>query len=636
MICSLDFRNTNLLWASVLAETLFRLGLTTAIICPGSRSGPLAIAFAQHPQIEALPILDERSAAFFALGVARRSHLPVALVCTSGTAGANFYPAVIEAHHSHVPLLVLTADRPPELRHCHAGQAIDQLKLYGAYPNWQAELAIPDVDLLSYLRQTVVHAWQRSLSPTPGPVHLNLPFRDPLAPVPEPAVQALEPDFPLVEFFSMVQPLPPSGAECDLLDAQLLEEWLSCDRGLIIAGPAQPADSESYCRAIAQLVQILNWPVLADGLSPLRNYANLNPNLIAGYDLLLRNSDLAVQLAPQMVIQSGELPTSKHLRLWLQKHQPHTWVVNTSPDNFDPVHGATRHLRCSIEALAKSCVEIGSSLESLAAPKSPNSVGLQNLLKSPRIGGFRGRKRLATKQQKILGHTLIPQKPSSSSYQQQWHQSETQVQQVMQQTMAQTEALFEGKAAWLLSTTLPAATPVLIASSMPVRDVEWFWQPGNSQIQPYFNRGANGIDGTLSTVLGVSYRQSASVLLTGDLALLHDTNGFLIRNQWLGSLTIVLINNNGGGIFGMLPIAKFDPPFEPFFTTPQNINFAQLCATYGVEYELIKSWQQLEQRINPLPAEGIRVLEVPCDRQFDAQWRQTHLPHFADNCRLAN
>jgi 2-succinyl-5-enolpyruvyl-6-hydroxy-3-cyclohexene-1-carboxylate synthase len=636
MICSLDFRNTNMLWASVLAETLFRLGLTTAIICPGSRSGPLAIAFAQHPQIEALPILDERSAAFFALGLARRSHLPVAIVCTSGTAGANFYPAVIEAHHNHVPLLVLTADRPPELRHCHAGQAIDQLNLYGTYPNWQAELAIPEVDLLSYLRQTLVHAWQRSLSPTPGPVHLNLPFRDPLAPVSEPAVQALESNFPVADFLKPVQPLHPSELDLVRLDAELLETWLSCDRGLIIAGPAQPADPEGYCRAIAQLAQILNWSVLADGLSPLRNYANLNPSLIAGYDLLLRNSDLADQLSPQIVIQLGELPTSKQLRLWLQKHQPHTWVVDASADNFDPLHGATRHLCCSIEALTKSCVQLGSDLESLAAPQPPNSGVLQNLLKSPRIGGFRGRRLLATKRQKILRHTLTPQKPSSSTYRQSWCTAEAQVQQSIQQTIAQTDELFEGKAAWLLSTTLPAATPVFIASSMPVRDVEWFWQPSHSQIQPYFNRGANGIDGTLSTALGVSHRQSSSILLTGDLALLHDTNGFLIRNQWLGSLTIVLINNNGGGIFGMLPIANFDPPFEPFFTTPQNINFAQLCATYDVEHELIKSWSQLEQRLNPLPAEGIRVLELPCDRQFDAQWRQTHLPHFADNCRLAN
>ncbi|PSO94433.1 MAG: 2-succinyl-5-enolpyruvyl-6-hydroxy-3-cyclohexene-1-carboxylic-acid synthase, partial [Cyanobacteria bacterium SW_6_48_11] len=182
----LDFRNTNTLWSSIIAETLKRLGLTTAIICPGSRSAPLTVAFAQHPEIEAIPILDERSAAFFALGVAKRSHVPAALVCTSGTAGANFYPAVIEASESQVPLLVLTADRPPELRDCHAGQAIDQQKLYGSYPNWQAELALPSqkIGMLRYLRQTIVQAVKRSLFSVPGAVHLNVPFREPLAPTP--------------------------------------------------------------------------------------------------------------------------------------------------------------------------------------------------------------------------------------------------------------------------------------------------------------------------------------------------------------------------------------------------------------------------------------------------------------------
>ncbi len=633
MISSLDFSNTNMLWASVLVETLYRLGLTTAIICPGSRSGPLAIAFAQHPQIEALPILDERSASFFALGLAKRCHLPVALVCTSGTAGANFYPALIEAHYSGVPLLALTADRPPELRHCHAGQAIDQLKLYGAYPNWQAELAVPEIGLLSYLRQTVVQAWQRSLLPTPGPVHLNLPFRDPLAPLPEPAVQALATDFSVTEFFRAIQPTHPLELN-PCLDAHLLEKWFDCDRGLIIAGSAQPADPESYCRAIAQLSAWLDWPVLAEGLSPLRNYADLNPNLIAGYDLLLRNSSLADQLAPQIVIQVGELPTSKELRLWLHQHQPQTWVVDTSADNLDPLHGSTHHLRCAVTALTQSCVGLGTGLKSLVAPQPPNSGGLLNLLKSPRIGGFRGRKLLSTKRTRVLKQTLIPRESSLSTYQQSWQKAEDQLQQVIQQTMTQTEALFEGKAAWLLSTTLPAGTPVFIASSMPVRDVEWFWQPCHRQLQPYFNRGTNGIDGTLSTALGVAHRQAASVLLTGDLALLHDTNGFLIRQQWVGSLTIVLINNNGGGIFGMLPIANFNPPFEPFFTTPQNINFAQLCATYGVEYERIESWPQLQQRLNPLPATGIRVLELPCDRQFDAQWRKANLPRLAEKIEL--
>ncbi|MEM9165345.1 MAG: 2-succinyl-5-enolpyruvyl-6-hydroxy-3-cyclohexene-1-carboxylic-acid synthase, partial [Cyanobacteria bacterium P01_F01_bin.4] len=217
-----------------MVETLYRLGLTTAVVCPGSRSTPLTVALARHRALEAIPILDERSAAFFALGCALRSHLPVVLVCTSGTAGANFFPAVIEAQASHVPLLLLTADRPPELRACASGQTIDQQKLYGSFVNSYAEMAVPDPALLDYARQTMVHTWTKALSPTAGPVHLNCPFRDPLAPVGESAMVALDE----AHFFAAVaapifhQPAQPLGAE------DLWRNWCQTERGVIIAGTA--------------------------------------------------------------------------------------------------------------------------------------------------------------------------------------------------------------------------------------------------------------------------------------------------------------------------------------------------------------------------------------------------------------
>jgi 2-succinyl-5-enolpyruvyl-6-hydroxy-3-cyclohexene-1-carboxylate synthase len=194
--------------------------------------------------------------------------------------------------------------------------------------------------------------------------------------------------------------------------------------------------------------------------------------------------------------------------------------------------------------------------------------------------------------------------------------------------------LFESKAAWLLSQSLPPKTPLFIANSMPVRDIEFFWSPNNTGVRPFFNRGANGIDGTLSTALGIAHQNQNSVMLTGDLALLHDTNGFLLKNKFVGHLTIVLINNNGGGIFEMLPISKFDPPFEEFFATPQDVNFAQLCITYGVEHQLIRSWEQLRQLLNPLPPRGIRVLELQTDRKADASWRQEYLGKFAADIRI--
>lgn len=597
----IDFRNTNSVWASILAETLRRLGLAIAVICPGSRSSPLAIAFASQADIEAVPILDERSAAFFALGAARRLGLPVALVCTSGTAGANFYPAVIEARESQVPLLVLTADRPPELRDCRAGQAIDQLKLFGTYPTWQAELASPSLEpgMLAYLRQTMIHAWERSLWPVAGPVHLNISFHEPLAPIPDAAASTLKPHFEAEDFFAAVYPSVSGGAIGSIADVSQtstrlpispfpyqakphstipLHEWQQCTQGIIIAGPAQPRFPELYCAAIAQISQALGWPVLAEGLSPLRNYADTNPHLVSTYDLIVRNPRLANQLVPERVIRIGEMPTSKDLRNWLDQTQPKQWIVDPGDRNLDPLHGKTIHLRCSVEQLA----------------------------------------------QLLLSEPAIP-----SLYLKLWGAAEAQVQQTVDQVMAAISVLFEGKAAWLLSKILPPRTPLFIANSMPVRDVESFWRPGNSQVQPFFNRGANGIDGTLSTALGVAHRNQSSVMLTGDLALLHDTNGFLFRNQFVGHLTIVLINNDGGGIFEMLPIANFEPPFEEFFATPQTVDFGKLCATYNVAHELIHSWEQLAQCLNLLPTEGIRVLELQTDRKADARWRQEHLSKFA-------
>ncbi|MEH2119142.1 2-succinyl-5-enolpyruvyl-6-hydroxy-3-cyclohexene-1-carboxylic-acid synthase [Nostoc sp.] len=573
------YRNVNQLWAYILTETLKRLGLTCAIICPGSRSTPLAVAFAQQvPEIEAISILDERSAAFFALGQAQATGRPVVLVCTSGTAGANFYSAVIEASYSRVPLLVLTTDRPAELRDCHSGQTVDQLKLYGNYPNWQTELALPSADLgmLAYLRQIIIHSWERAQIPTKGPVHLNIPFRDPLAPLPDGTdLSYLQSQFHPEDFFAGIANTTPFPTPHSLLP--IPQEWKECDRGIIIAGVAQPQQPQEYCRAIAQLSQTLKWPVLAEGLSPVRNYAELNPYLISTYNLILRNQQLAKQLAPEMVIQVGEMPTSKELRTWIDATQARRWVIDPSDQNLDPLHGRTTHLRISVEDI---------------------KVEERNL-------------------------------SFSSDYVHKWCDAEAQVRLAVDQTMGKIDEIIESKAAWLISQILPPGTPLFIANSMPVRDVEYFWKPNNLGVRSHFNRGANGIDGTLSTALGIAHRQQSSVMLTGDLALLHDTNGFLIRNNFVGHLTIVLINNNGGGIFEMLPIAKFDPPFEEFFGTPQDINFAQLCATYNVQHELITSWQQLQQRLNPLPTQGIRVFELQTNRKADAKWRQENLRKFA-------
>jgi 2-succinyl-5-enolpyruvyl-6-hydroxy-3-cyclohexene-1-carboxylate synthase len=566
----LDFRNLNTLWASILAETLSRCGLTTTIVCPGSRSAPLAVAFAQHPHIEAIPVLDERSASFFALGIAKRTHKPVVIVCTSGTAGANFYPAVIEARESRVPLLILTADRPPEMRDCNSGQTIDQQKLFGQYVKHYSELATPSVARLDYLRQTIAQAYHQALYPTPGAVHLNLPLRDPLAPISQPEIAALAETFP-EDFFQHLSSQSPINSSWDIPAA-----WYD-RQGIIIAGVAAPTNPEFYVSQIAKLSRTLGYPVLAEGLSPLRNYANLQTHLITTYDKILRTPALAKTLQPEIVIRIGEMPTSKVLREWLTKCQPQTWIISESSRSIDPLHGRSQQIFATISDL-----------------KVP--------LKKGDLGG-------------------LPL-PPPTDYRQTWSIAEQKTRYTIDQTLNATSQLLESKVAWLLSQTLPQNSQIFISNSMPVRDVEYFWQPNDRHIHPFFNRGANGIDGTLSTALGVAHHGQPTVLLTGDLALLHDTNGFLIRQYFQGSLTIVLINNNGGGIFGMLPIAQFDPPFEEFFSTPQNINFANLCQTYEIEHTIIQDWQHFEQCLSRIAINGIRILEIKTDRHHDTQWRK--------------
>ncbi len=561
----LDFRNTNALWCSVLAETLVRCGVTAAVVCPGSRSTPLTTALARHPAIEAIPVLDERSAAFFALGLAKRAGRPVVLVCTSGTAAANFLPAIIEAKESGAPLLVLTADRPPELRDCSSGQTIDQQKLFGGYVSFYHELAVPEPrsGLLRYLRQTVAHACDRTLRPCPGPVHLNAPFRDPLAPLADATAEPLRPA--LDESFFLHLAPPPAPA--------LATTWTppATARGVIVAGPASPADPAEYAREVGRLARTLGWPVLADALSPVRHHAAEGACLVASYDALLRDEPLADALRPEAVLCLEGWPTSKVLRTWLERSGAEATLVTNRPDNRDGLHLRTRQIAADLATLA---------------------------IENPR---------------------------PESDYVGRWASAEAATAARLGAALAAEQRPFEPKATWVLAQHLPERTPVFVASSMPVRDVEYFWPQNARGVRFYFNRGANGIDGTLSTALGVAHGGAPAVLLTGDLSLLHDSNGFLLRPKLRGSLTVVLINNRGGGIFEHLPVAKFDPPFEEFFATPQDVDFAALCAAHGVAHTVVADWAQLARQVAVLPEQGVRVLEVRTDRKLDAAARKALL-----------
>lgn len=559
---NLDFSNTNSVWGGVLVETLARLGVRQVVISPGSRSTPLTFAFARHAVFEAIPVLDERSAGFFALGLARQKLRPVVLLCTSGTAGANYFPAIIEAQESGVPLLVITADRPPEMRDCSSGQTISQQRLFGDHVNFYHELAVPapTLQMLTYLRQTVAHAVGRTALPSAGPVHLNAPFRDPLPPAEDDSAKHLRAGID-ESFFAHFE------AELPSTSSGTLWQRPTTARGLIVAGAVVTTRGEAYARKVAELSNQLGWPILADALSPLRAHLPAD-KVVTAYDSILRDSTTARDLLPRSVLCLGSWPTSKVLRSWLESFGGEILLIAPTALNRDALHGRTRQINAPVESLA------------------------------------------------VSGEAV-----TDSTYAEAWCRAEAAARRVMDETLAKETTMFEPKAAWILGHRLPRRTAVVVANSMPVRDVEYFWPAGRGH-QLFFNRGANGIDGTLSTALGVAHRAQRTVLLTGDLALLHDANGFLLRPKFAGSLTIVLINNQGGGIFEHLPVAEYGATFENFFATPQEMMFDRLAAAYGIEHIAVRDWKQFEDLIATLPDSGVRVLEIQTERKRDAARRK--------------
>ncbi|MCX6939113.1 MAG: 2-succinyl-5-enolpyruvyl-6-hydroxy-3-cyclohexene-1-carboxylic-acid synthase [Verrucomicrobia bacterium] len=558
---NLDFRNTNALWCSVAAETLWQAGVRHAVISPGSRNTPLTLALVAHPGIATTPVLDERSAAFFGLGIAKRTGAPVVLLCTSGSAGAHYLPALIEARESGAPLIAITADRPPEMRDCASGQTIDQQKLFGSFVGFYHELAVPEpkVELLRYLRQTLRHAVTRAIAD--GPVHLNAPFRDPLPPISDGTAAALAGTVDWPVFFQVPDaPIPEPGATLELPAAFL------ASRGIVVAGGGW--DDGAMARAFGAA---LGWPVLADALSGARFGAGDGETIIAGYDAILRSAHAAAVLRPEAVLVFGELPTSKVLRSWLAGVAAPTLHFSALAGNRDGLHGRTRSVHAT-----------------------PAKVKIPSL--NPVV--------------------------CAADWKRRWSQAEAAAQDVLRR-IENDEPTFEGAFTRALSRTLERGQTLFVSSSMPVRDLEYFTPVRPSGPRIMANRGANGIDGILSTALGVAQGGEPVVLLTGDLALLHDTNGFLTASRLVGSLTIVVINNAGGGIFGHLPIAKFNPPFEEYWATPQTVDFARLAAAYGVAYEQVGNPAELSARLRAQVGEpGVRVIEVRTDRTQDVATRQ--------------
>ncbi|MCH7643731.1 MAG: 2-succinyl-5-enolpyruvyl-6-hydroxy-3-cyclohexene-1-carboxylic-acid synthase [Myxococcales bacterium] len=558
------------LFAAALVDELARFGVREVCICPGSRSTALAIAAAQHTSLRCWSQIDERSAGFFALGAAKVARAPAALICTSGTAAANFYPAVIEAYHAHVPLIVLSADRPPELREWGAGQTIDQVRLYGTHVRWFAEIAVPGADrrMLRYAREVGCRAVATACGPPAGPVHLNLPFPDPL----EPTSIAAESEIGAIDRGSRPYTRVCRGADDPRPKdvERLVEIARSCERGVIACGPMDAGPE--LCAALADLASELGWPILADPTSQLRSGAhNQRAPVLGNSDLFLRDERVARYLEPEVVLRFGGTPISKSQRLWLEGHAPeHLILVDPEAGWNDPSHLASEFLQVDPLALCNALI-------GRVSRSTGESPWVQLLLRAERCTAG-----------------------------------------VIESLVADEDELFEPRAIRELAEALPDGAIVYVSNSMPVRDLDAFLPVSNRSLRVLANRGANGIDGMISSALGAAASQSQPVvLLTGDLALLHDVGALQAARRHSLNLAVVVFDNDGGGIFSYLPVADRVKPevFETHFRTPHGADLGGIIAGFGAGFARASSWEHFRASFkSALATPGVSVVEIPVDR----------------------
>ena len=577
--------------ALTLVDELARAGLTDACLAPGSRSAPLAVALAEHPAVRVHVHLDERSAAFFALGAAKASGRPAAVLCTSGTAAANLHAAVVEADFGRVPLLVLTADRPPELRGTGANQAVDQVKLYGEGVRLFCEVGAPgeaaardgdgtddavgaggDGGAGRYWRSLASRAWAAAIGPAAGPVHLNLAFAEPLLPdrldgTPAPG----RPDG--APWTRVARPaMDPEPGEVD----ELAETVRASRRGLLVAGwgaSPRPAAVDAFAAAAG-------WPVLADPLSGARR----GPAAISTYDSLLRVPEFAAERA-DLVIRIGAGPTSKPLATWLDESVPQV-VVDAEGGWLDPGRTAARRIVADPSAL----------LEALA----------------DRVA--HGREGPATRGAGSPGPGA--DNDERGSWLRRWLDADRVARRAIDEALDESEETFEGRVARDLVAALPDGATLLVGSSMPVRDVDAFAAPRDG-VRLLANRGASGIDGLVATALGAAAcAEGPTVALLGDLAFLHDAGSVLGAARGERGAVLVVCDNDGGGIFSFLPHARLPAErFETLFATPHGLDLADLAAAAGLRSQRITKASDLAPALEVALASGrTELILVPSDR----------------------
>ncbi len=545
-----------------LVDELARCGMRHAVTSPGSRNAPIALTMAAEERIDAVSVIDERAAGFLALGIAKAGGRPVAVTCTSGTAAANLAPAVHEAWQARVPLIVLSADRPPELRDVGAGQAIDQIKLFGSAAKWFVEVGEHDPG-----RATAVHhralacrAYWTAAGDRRGPVHLNLPLREPLAPVPEQLDQAdwagRDGGRPWIE----VREAPAQAAAADI---ELLTERIAgSPRGAIVCG----ATGEQVAPAVARLAASAGWPILAEPTSGVRCGGHDRSHVVAHYDVLLRHEGFVSEHTPDVVVRVGDTPTSKPLRAWLAGASQ--IVLDPHGAWHEPTRGAETLLRA---AAAPTCDAVARQLERRAVAPSDRWVSS-------------------------------------------WLEADAAVPAAVAGAPEPCEPLIYTAAAGVLAPD----TIVWLASSMPVRDVESFWPAGPDRVRFLSNRGANGIDGTLASASGAARATGRPVLvLTGELALLHDLGGLLAARRAGIAMTVLCVDNGGGAIFDFLPVAASADAraYETHVTTPSGVDLRAVAALAGMQHRKAASAAEVRVAI----AAGPGLIEVRTDRSLNVQ-----------------
>jgi len=537
-----------------LVDELYNLGLDAVVYSAGSRSTALAMLFEAHQGFQSYMDVDERSAAFFALGLAKTARKPVALVCTSGSAMGHYLPALMEAQYAGIPLILLTADRPPELHHVRAPQTIDQMASFGPDAVVYAEtLAIPDQDhYYSYPRMVAQRAYLQAVNRKRGPVHINVPIREPLVPDLD------------SKHFTMGRRTHGDflvGSTCMPMPSAALDTALVKDKVLIVAGPDMDLDPANQA-LVMSLAETYMAPVLADPLSNIR--ATGMEYVMDTYDAFLACKDLWHQLKPDTVLQLGQQPVSKRAQQFLASLD-HVDYIQVSPNNdyLVPAGNVTMQVQADLNGL------------------------------------------LAATQEVVKDNT---------SYLDQWIAINNGWRDKLE-VVREEEDLFEGTIIRYLQDNLPSASQVYVANSMTIRDMDYFWRTAPSDVRILGNRGVNGIDGLVSSALGAAANGLPTVLVTGDLTFFHDLNGLAPAKTHKLNLTVVLFNNDGGGIFEYLP-QKGTPYFNYLFSTEQGLNFEALAEGYGCDYLSISSYHQFKSVLkDSMAVPGVHILEVKTDKE---------------------